>query len=455
MTVLRPLPNHQGYGLYSKGATLKALGLPTEKHLALLATVSNNDFSKNIRGLGFARNTDIIERIPSSTSAAMLDHYCAVAATKVSTEVAPNGAAELERIMHMRVAMKAQRAKSLMTSPPFYVARKSHPNQFRPVIQSNKSILAVRKYSDATKSKLHDHQLPLRIPGPRPRPPAAKRPIVRKARKGKKKTKPSEKKRQLRSAVVDDHQLRSRFQTKALTIGSVTGRIVDMGLDRQKAEILRRQLQAAVFLLNDIQLRAYYATAIYITHLLENTPPNSPTRIALLNQIIDDAGFMYNLGRMLYHGGASGKGGYAAKATSTRPVADSAKKAYSLFSEMTKLPPLKQDVPDIPFTAMSDMAMVSVQAALRSHYRNCVFEGHPNPDPDGVSDIDHFFSMNTSGQYCDFPKAKLATGFVFLSETVLLDIFYARDDTKKIIQDILCELGQEDRTMNKKKEDGI
>ncbi|KAF9969304.1 hypothetical protein BGZ75_002986, partial [Mortierella antarctica] len=59
--------------------------------------------------------------------------------------------------------------------------------------------------------------------------------------------------------------------------------------------------------------------------------------------------------------------------------------------------------------------------------------------------------MNTSGQYCDFPKAKLATGFVVLSETALLDIFYARDDTKKIVQDILCELGQEDRTMNKKK----
>ncbi|KAF9971361.1 hypothetical protein BGZ75_001881, partial [Mortierella antarctica] len=262
-----------------------------------------------------------------------------------------DGAAELERLMQMRVAMKAQRAKSLMTSPPFYVARKSHPNQFRPVFRSKKSILAGRKYSDVTKSKLHDHQLPPRIPGRRPRPPAAKKPIVKKARKGKKKTKPSEKKRQLRPAVVDDHQLRSRFQTKALTIGSVTGRIVNMGLDRQKAEILRRQLQAAVFLLNDIQLRAYYATAIYTTHLLDNTLPNSPTRMALLNQIIDDAGFMYNLGRMLYHGGASGKGGYAAKATSTRPAAESAKEAYSLFSEMTKLPPLKQDVPDLPITA--------------------------------------------------------------------------------------------------------
>ncbi|KAF9271605.1 hypothetical protein BGZ68_003309, partial [Mortierella alpina] len=61
-------------------------------------------------------------------------------------------------------------------------------------------------------------------------------------------------------AVVDDHQLRSMFQAKALTIGSVTGRMVDMGLDRHQAETLRTQLQVAVFLLNDIQLRAYYAT---------------------------------------------------------------------------------------------------------------------------------------------------------------------------------------------------
>ena len=59
--------------------------------------------------------------------------------------------------------------------------------------------------------------------------------------------------------------------------------------------------------------------------------------------------------------------------------------------------------------------------------------------------------MNTSGQFADFPKAKLATGFVVLPESALMDVFYARDDTKKIVQDILFELGQEDQVMNKKK----
>ncbi|KAF9572635.1 hypothetical protein EC968_009627 [Mortierella alpina] len=481
-TVLRPLPQNKGYGVYSKEATLKALELPSEAHLAILTTVSENDFSTNVKQLGLARNTEIIAKIPLASPDTMLERYVEIAATRTSEDVSldqfknarhvfldrcvtsteahkahedlnyKNGMQELQRLKNLRLAMKDQRARSLTISPPFYVARRSTPNPFRPVFKNKKSILAGRKCKDVITCKQHEHQLPPRIPGPRPRPPATKKPIVKKARKGKKKTKPSEKKRQLRSAVVDDHQLRSKFQTKTITIGSVTGRMVDMGLDRHQAETLRTQLQAAVFLLNDIQLRAYYATAIYITHLLDSTQSNSLERMALLNQTIDDAGFMYNLGRMLYHGGASGKGRYTALSTSNaRSAAASAQVAYDLFSDMTSLRPLKDDVPDLPITAMSDMAMISVQAALRSHYRNCVFEGHPNPDPDNMSDIDHFFNMNVSGQYCDFPKAKLATGFVVLPEAALLDIFYARDETKKIVQEMLCELARKDGTMNKKK----
>ena len=76
-----------------------------------------------------------------------------------------------------------------------------------------------------------------------------------------------------------------------------------MGLDRCKAATLDTQLQAAVFLLNDLQLRAYYATAVfYITHLVDNTQRNSTKTISLLNQIIDDTKFMNSLGKMLYHG---------------------------------------------------------------------------------------------------------------------------------------------------------
>ncbi|KAF9942952.1 hypothetical protein BGZ70_006057, partial [Mortierella alpina] len=132
------------------------------------------------------------------------------------------------------------------------------------------------------------------------------------------------------------------------------------------------------------------------------------------------------------------------------PAVASAQEAYNLFSELTNLPPLKDSVPDIPITKTTDMAMVPVQASLRSHYRNCTFEGSPNPDPDGLSDIEHFFQMNTQGQYCDFPTAKFGTGFVVLPECVLLDIFYARDDTKSIIKGVLQQLGEEDSVSAKR-----
>ncbi|KAF9276140.1 hypothetical protein BGZ68_010242 [Mortierella alpina] len=449
--------------------------------MALLATVSNNDFSKNIEGLGLARNTDIIARIPSATSAAMLDLYCSVAATKVSAEVVSSqfenashvfldkiatpledpparhdsdfteGTAKLEGLMQMRVAMKAQRARSLMISPPFYVARQSTPNQFRPVFKNKKSILAGRKCKDVTTCKQHEHQLPPRVPGPRPRPPATKKPIVKKARNAKRKTaKVSDNKRNLRPAVRHDHVLRNQFKTKTLTVGSVAGCMVQMGFDRgTKAEPLRKQLQTVVYLLNDIQLRAYWAAAIYMTHLLDDHSLDPPQRKALLDQIIDDQGFMNSLARLLYHGEASGKG-YASQSSSTRPAAASAQEAYERFSDMTNLPPLKETVPDIPITKMTEMAMVPVQSSLRSHYRNCTFDGSPNPDPEGLSDIDHFFNMNKEGQYCDFPTAKFRTGFVVLPECVLLDIFYAREDTKGIVQELLQRLGQEDLVLCKR-----
>ena len=58
--------------------------------------------------------------------------------------------------------------------------------------------------------------------------------------------------------------------------------------------------------------------------------------------------------------------------------------------------------------------------------------------------------MSTQGQYCDFPTAKFRIGFVVLPECVLLDIFYARDDTKSIIQRLMQRLGQEDSVLAKR-----
>ncbi|KAG0208510.1 hypothetical protein BGX28_000564 [Mortierella sp. GBA30] len=93
------------------------------------------------------------------------------------------------------------------------------------------------------------------------------------------------------------------------------------------------------------------------------------------------------------------------------------------------------------------MAMVSVQASLRAHYRNLSLEGQRKRRQ--VNDVD-YFAKNTQGQIADFPKARSRTGFVCLPEFALLDTFYARGDTKKIIEGMLQELSPEDHVMSKK-----
>ncbi|KAI8356067.1 hypothetical protein B0O80DRAFT_425702 [Mortierella sp. GBAus27b] len=50
------------------------------------------------------------------------------------------------------------------------------------------------------------------------------------------------------------------------------------------------------------------------------------------------------------------------------------------------------------------MAMVPVQASLRSHYRNATFE--VEKEDKTKSDIKFFFEQNGSHRYTDFPKAK-------------------------------------------------
>ncbi|KAF9959036.1 hypothetical protein BGZ72_010377 [Mortierella alpina] len=86
-TVLRPLPHNKGYEVYSKEVTLRALELPSEAHLSILATVSENDFSKNVKQLGLARNSEIIAKIPLASPDVMLERYIEIAATKTSEDV--------------------------------------------------------------------------------------------------------------------------------------------------------------------------------------------------------------------------------------------------------------------------------------------------------------------------------------------------------------------------------
>lgn len=73
--VLRRVPRSQDYSLFKKESVIKALNLPTATHLAVLGTVSNNDYGPNASEQGFARNSAILRGIPLTTATAMLETY--------------------------------------------------------------------------------------------------------------------------------------------------------------------------------------------------------------------------------------------------------------------------------------------------------------------------------------------------------------------------------------------
>ncbi|KAF9920677.1 hypothetical protein BGZ67_001049, partial [Mortierella alpina] len=75
-----------------------------------------------------------------------------------------------------------------------------------------------------------------------------------------------------------------------------------------------------------------------------------------------------------------------------------------------------------------------------------------NEDKD-KSDIEFFFEKNgLAGSYADFPKDSLKQGFICLSESTLIDIFWAHPATKTFTQHILSALGQEGSTKKAAKE---
>ncbi|KAK3814218.1 MAG: hypothetical protein J3Q66DRAFT_411828 [Benniella sp.] len=54
---------------------IKTLNLSTEAHLAVLGTISNNDYEKNIPGYGLVKNSDILRGCESEACEVIFDHY--------------------------------------------------------------------------------------------------------------------------------------------------------------------------------------------------------------------------------------------------------------------------------------------------------------------------------------------------------------------------------------------
>jgi hypothetical protein len=191
--------------------------------------------------------------------------------------------------------------------------------------------------------------------------------------------------RQLNPATVIDHKLRKEHPVKTLTIGSAAANMKRCGLTDHEAKLMQEQLKIGTDLANQLQLRAYYACAVMITHLLDKHSQASSSTAAetdlpgqmrtIFNHILDSQTFMFALGRLLFHGK------FKAQKDSTWNLGDpgnptpqeSAQMAYTLFQEKTGLRPLKDNptMSQIAILRLSEMAMVSVQAAIRSHYRNC------------------------------------------------------------------------------------
>jgi hypothetical protein len=169
-------------------------------------------------------------------------------------------------------------------------------------------------------------------------------------------------------------------------------------LTDEDARLMQAQLKVGVELANHLQLRAYFACAIFITHLLNEEPPGPPshsssssssavsekgTKKTLLDRVIDNQTFMFALGRLLFYGEPMKQKASTSQSPDAKvpSPSESAYKAYRLFQEMTGLQPLKTNssMGGIAVSRLSEMAKVPVQSALRSHYRNCdvsiVFNG--------------------------------------------------------------------------------
>ncbi|KAI8349515.1 hypothetical protein B0O80DRAFT_501243 [Mortierella sp. GBAus27b] len=364
----------------------------------------------------------------------------------------------LDRLNRSKETLRNLVAKSRTTRSdrPFYVANGSTMNQYRPVFSSESAILSGKRYSDITQAK------PKHCDPPKIRAKNDNSPITKEKKKKKKKKKQEGKRKQgggtgpprkLNPSTVFDHELRKTHPVKSLTIGSAAANMKRKGLTENEAKAMQDQLKVGTDLANQLQLRAYYACAITITHLLDeeslapllsSTTPGtdiSETRRTIFNHMLDSQTFMFALGRLLFLGEPRSKKESNWKLGDPRcPLpSESAQMVYNLFQENTGLLPLKTnpEMSQIAIGKLSEMSMIPVQAAIRSHYRNCDFEIEKNKE---MNDIEFFFLHNgTSKTYADFPKAALRPGFVNFSETVLIDIFWANKDTKAILQARLRE----------------
>lgn len=343
---LRNIPRTSYFAWCNRADVLSALDLPSPRHLTLLAIISRNDYGKNIEGLGYVKNCELLRTIPQGPVDAMLAQYIVQAGRKVGRTTierdrfepafqifyrlrdtplpyTPDNTAFLtwrqtfQSVKDIRFQNAVQNRAVRTGPPPFYVAPGSKPNQFRHVFTSKDTILKRRKEVDLNNVRQFTRPAPVpsRVPATK-RGKRAKRTKKKRQRYAKKKKsdEPTEK-RNLRSATRTDHSLRKNHIVKTLTVGSIKCNLDRTGtVTKDEAKTIADTLRESVMILNRIQLAAFELLALDITTILAPTAadagPSTPTQpknlskadLSDLDDILQDNNFYFTLGTLLCQG---------------------------------------------------------------------------------------------------------------------------------------------------------
>ncbi|KAF9975593.1 hypothetical protein BGZ75_000457, partial [Mortierella antarctica] len=403
---------------------------------------------------------------------------------------------EFNRIKGIRATVSRQ-AQADRPGISFYVRRGSKRNQFRHIFSSKGSILHKTKEVDLSLVRAYHHPP---APSKGPATKRRKRALKKKQKKQKKipkKTKPKDQpaERTLQSSTREDHRLRKTFVTKALKVGCIHGNLVrtrtTSGITAAEAKTISTSLLDAVMIINNIQRFAYEVIALDIATIVSAAAARAVPPLAAqassssasqttsaplsrlsnneqkdLQDLLEDHAFYHSLATLLCTGSLGPQSRYERRLNApqrtmtTRSSARGAPplaplqvphvvQAYNRYQGATGYQPFfrrqaaqrGQELvsntagPVFPATVPA-LALHAVMTAIKSHYLGSDFGDMECPE--GVHPIDLFFQANAKDrQFADFPKAKLAPSYVFLSEASLVQILYSNNETKGIISRVM------------------
>lgn len=256
--------------------------------------------------------------------------------------------------------------------------------------------------------------------------------------------------RNLKDATKLDHDLRSNHPVHALKIGSLKANIArrtSAVLTDAQQEAVASRLRTACVLLQRLRRHAFWACAVQMDRILrrEGTPES---RKADLDEILDGDSFAKTLATLLLSGKVGSNSAYMRAMKNGEEVKKPLSlETFSHFTESSGIGAIKEmplTLDDVPgadpstfvLTRASELAMVQVQSALRSHFRNAQFEVE-NKDP-SMSAVEFFFIRNSiEKKYKDFPQAHFAPRFSFFSEHAMVDVLWGDDVTRGALRVVL------------------